>query len=277
MAKDIRRLAELDTLEVSLVTKGANKKRFALIKSEGADMDAMIEAVLKVDLEGEDKVDAVLKAEGYSDKAQKAFKAMYKLAAGFKDEMPEGMMKRLAKMCGYGMEEQSATKKSADDLTKLDPETRAQVEALFKAKEQSDAEVVAIKKQLSTERDERRTKEFVAKAAEYKALPGIKTEELGMVLKAVTDATPDHVAKLEAVLKAAAEAIATGEVLKSAGRAVGGFQGGAWAQIQALAGGVVQKSASPMSEAAAIDVVLKTAEGARLYAEYLKENPRQTA
>lgn len=294
--KAIRKLGDLDTLEVSLVSKGANKKRFAVVKADrsklkepralpeqpkGAkecNMDPIIEAVLKADVDGEDKIDAALTGAGYSDKAQKAFKALFKIAAGFKDELPETGLSQLAQMCGYPVGSKELARK-ADDLSKLDPETRAKVEALYKANESAKAEMEAVKKQLATERDERRTKEFIAKAAtDYKALPGIKSEDLGLVLKAITDAAPDQVAKVEAVLKAAATAVGEGELLKSAGAPHNGMSGDAMAQINKLAEGLVLKSADQkLTQAQAVDFVMThTEEGRRLYQQYLGEHPAQT-
>lgn len=289
MPREIRKLGDLATLEVSLVTKGANRKVFALKKSaEEQDMKPIIEAVLKADLDGADKIAAILKREGFSEKGADAFTAIFKLAKGFEDELPkpEKLLKALAEACGVEIEKafpfpkKDKDEKDEDEKDEeLPPFLKAKMEKTKKSLDDTAAEVVALRKQLDDEREDRRTKEFVAKAAtEYKALAGIPASDLGLVLKSVTDHAPDMVAKLETVLKVAAEAIAQGEVLRQAGVPGAGIgAGSAWTQIEKLADGIVQKSDKGVSRETAIDLVLKTAEGARLMEQYAKENPRQYA
>lgn len=279
MPSGIRQLSKLNTLEVSLVPKGANKKRFALRKSsEDQTMDEIIQAVLAAELDNEAQVDKVLKAAGMSDKAQAACKSMLKLATGFKDEMPKDLMKMLAKLSGYegGGVEKSDKGPSLEDLA---PEVRAQVEALFKASKESEERALKAEAILKAERDERRTKEFITKAAdEFAHLPGTKADELGPVLKTLADSSPAEYEKVIGILKAADSAIKAGEVLAQAGRASpqSGIAGTAWAQIEKMAEGLVQKGEKVFTKAQAIDEVLRSPQGKALYQDYLAEHPAQT-
>jgi len=281
MPSEIRQLGQLETLEVSLVPRGANKKRFALRKSEDEVMDEIIKAVLENDLDNEAAIDKVLKAAKMSEKAQGAIKAMLKLAAGFKDEMPADMMKMLSKLAGYdvGTPEGFAPQKKSDELDALPPEVRAKVEALWKANDEQRKENEKLQAVIKAERDERVGKEFVAKAAaDFAHLPGAKAEDLGPVLKALSESSPEAYAKIELTLKAADEALKQSALLTQAGHASthDSLSGGAWDKIVQLADSIVQKSDKGTTKAQAIDEVMRSAQGKALYQEYLAEHPAQT-
>lgn len=270
----IRQLGKLQTLEVSLVPKGANKRRFALRK--GDTVDEIIKSVLELDLDNEEQIDKILKADGMSDKARAACKAMLKIATGFKDEMPADLMTKLAKLGGYAAEK-VAKADGELDLDSIPAAVRPQVEALWKSQREAAERVVKAEALLKAERDERTTREFIAKAAsEFSALPGMRAEEIGPALKAMHEASPAHAAKIEDVLKGAAEAIKASELLKQVGRPSSGISGSAWTEIEKLADQHVAKSDAGTSRASAIDAVLKTAEGRALYQKYLAEHPAQT-
>lgn len=274
MPQEIRQLGKLGTYEVSLVPRGANKKRFALRKSEDTQMDEILKAVLESDLDNEAQIDKVLKAAKLSDKAQGAIKGMVKLAAGFKDELPKDLLKLLGQLAGY---EGGPVTKSEVDLDALAPEVKAQVEALWKANKEAAEKNAKLEAILKAERDERNTRDFITKAAtDFGSLPGVIAVEFGPVLKAMHDADSKLAESLEKVLKAASDAIKAGELLRQAGMPSTGVSGGAWDEIKKLAAGVVQKAEKPMTEATAIDLVLKSGEGKALYQKYLAEHPRQT-
>lgn len=274
MAATIRQLGKLQTLEVSLVPKGANKRRFALRK--GDTMDEILKAVLELDLDNEEQIDKILKADGMSDKARAACKAMLKIATGFKDEMPADLMTKLAKLGGYAAEK-VAKADGEIDFDSIPAAVRPQVEALWKSQREASERVAKAEATLKAERDERTTREYIAKAAsDYATLPGMKADEIGPVLKALHEASPESAAKLEGVLKGAAEAIKAGELLKQVGRPTSGVSGSAWAEIEKLADLHVAKGDAGTSRASAVDAVLKTADGRALYQKYLAEHPAQT-
>lgn len=145
-------------------------------------------------------------------------------------------------------------------------------EAVAKMLKETTEQNRTMAEQIAKMRDEQDTKEFVAKAADLTSNLGVKAEEFGPVLKSINAANPELATKIEAVLKAANEAVAKGDLFKEAGAESGAAPTGisksdAWAQIETLAEQSVQKGEST-SKAAAIDAVLKSADGRRLYAIY---------
>ncbi len=100
----INKLTELDTLGVSLVKRGANRKRFALAKAEEPmDEIEILKAVLEDDTEfenAEQVAEAIEKAQ-LSAKAQSAVKGALRLLNAFKDELPEDTLDMLATMAGF--------------------------------------------------------------------------------------------------------------------------------------------------------------------------------
>jgi len=116
------------------------------------------------------------------------------------------------------------------------------------------------------EREARIKKEFIAKAAEFKGL-NVQPEEFGPVLKAISENCPEQFEKLEAVLKAADQAIATGEIFKEYG-SNGSEAGSAWSKITKAAEELCKKDSS-LSKEQAINKVME--EQPELYEEYKKE------
>jgi len=98
-------------------------------------------------------------------------------------------------------------------LEKAEADARTQAERLEKAEkhaEESD-------KLAKAERDERLTRDFIAKAELFKALP-FKAAEFGPVLKSASEKlSKDQFAELERVLTAADEQIAKGDLFKEQG------------------------------------------------------------
>ncbi|MDI6814378.1 MAG: hypothetical protein QMD10_12730 [Desulfitobacteriaceae bacterium] len=148
-----------------------------------------------------------------------------------------------------------------DDIWKgVNPEIRKRMEELEKrAKE---AEELAKK-----EREERITKEFIAKAAAFQGLP-VKPEEFGPVLKTLAEKDPEVYTKIEGVLKAADEAITKGALFKELGRASYGDEGSALAKLEAKAE-EIRKSDSRLTKEQAF--VKACEENPELYAQYRRE------
>jgi len=116
------------------------------------------------------------------------------------------------------------------------------------------------------EREERIKKEYIAKAAGYQAL-SINPEEFGLVLKSLAEKDPENFTKLEALLKAADEAISKSALFKEIGRS-GAGESSTWAKVEAMAKDMVQKNAG-MTKEQAIAKVLR--ENPELYDAYRKE------
>jgi len=158
-----------------------------------------------------------------------------------------------------------------DDIFKGLPEV---VIKMLKDTQEQNKVMVEQNKQLAGQiakmADDNLTKDYVAKAGEFDQL-GVKPEEFGTVLKSIATISPESYAKIESVLKAANEAIAKGGLFTELGTGSTGATAvskeDAWAQIETLADARVTKG-EDKTQAQAIESVMKTAEGRRLYAIY---------
>jgi len=276
----VNRLKDLDAVEVSLVPRGANKKKFLIFKEVDSPMEEILKAVLETELENESRVEEVLKAAKLSDKAKGAVKGALRLLNAYKDELPKDIMKTLAELADYGYpaptekakgkkdEEEDEKKKygypaptkkedGSYDFSSIPEEVRPAVEALWKEQQEAVKKAEELEKVLKEERDKQLRKEYIQKAADF-----------GLVLKGLAEKAPEEYAKLEGVLKAANEAIEAGALYAEVGR--GGAPAGdsAVAKVEAMAAGLVQKDAN-LSRADALAKVL--AENPQLYEQYRKE------
>ena len=302
MAEELTSLEELETFGVSLVHRGANKKKFAFFKSEEEEMseeNEILEAVIKTPTDDEKKFDAIVKERELSSKGQSALKGMLRIANAFKDEMPEDMLKMLAEAMGMkqeeeeddkkemeeemekgheGKEEEEMGMKSKESLGKsegeLSPKVKAQLEELWKKNADAVKKAEELEAVLKSERDARRSKEFVAKAAdEFPSVPG-GAEEIGSVLKAAYDANEDLGKRVEEILVSAEKVIKSGETFRELGSSATPPGGDAWSKIERAADELVLKSGEKMSRASAIDYVMQNKP--ELYNEYLGDNSAQS-
>lgn len=98
-----KRMSQLETIEISLVKKGANKKKFIVTKSEdGEDVmpNDLIQKVINTQLSNEEEVDAIFKSENISPKATKALKSAMKILTAVKDDIPPTVMAILGRAMG---------------------------------------------------------------------------------------------------------------------------------------------------------------------------------
>jgi hypothetical protein len=274
-------LTNLETFEVSLVPKAANKRKFLILKSDegGTDQmnyDEILKSVLETDLENEPEVDKVMKQAKLSDKATAACKSVLKTLSAYKDEMPKNVMKMLADLSGYGYatpyEYGDKKKKSlakADgtlDLDGVPEDIKPALESLWKEHEDTAKKAQELEAQIKKAENEKVTKEYIEKAATYKNL-AIKADEFGPVLKAIALANPDEYAKVEAVLKAADVALSKGGLFAEIGSAGGGEPATAWGKIEKSAEAMATKD--KITKAAAVSKIIE--ENPNLYDEYLNE------
>lgn len=154
----------------------------------------------------------------------------------------------------------------------LPEEVRKQLEEVEELKKKA-AEAEELRKRVEeaealakAEREERIKREYISKAASFQALP-IKPEEFGLVMKALAEKDPENYAKVEAVLKAADEAIVKAGLFAEIGRS-GNTAGSAVQKAEALACEMIQKNAGMTKEQALAKVWVENPE---LYAEYEKE------
>ncbi len=144
-------------------------------------------------------------------------------------------------------------------LEGLDPAVR-------KAWEARDAELAEVRKAAETERNARLEREYVAKAAEYSALP-TTPEVFGPVLRAVDEHAPDVAETLTTVLRAVDAQLREAGLFKAVGHnATGGAS--ALDQLKAAAA-EIRKADSTISEAQALRKA--RAEHPDLVAAYQKE------
>lgn len=293
--KPVNVLSGVQTVEVSLVRRGANNKRFALTKAE-EDMEfkELLKAVLDTEAEGEAKLVETLKAAKADEDTVQAAVASFRLQHGFKDKLSKDVFGEVLKAAGFkpgfkpedkeedmDEEEMAAKKKKAAKLDKepacKTAELPAEMQVLFKA-QQDELEAVrkdaeATKKALETERADRVRKEYVQKCAtDYAHVPGMSADEMGEMLQKAYAVSKEFGEKLEKSWADASKAVKDGAHLRSAGSPTPGAVGGAMDKVRALAKEYIAKDAK-LSEDVAIAKVL--ADHSELYEAYLQENPKQ--
>lgn len=161
------------------------------------------------------------------------------------------------------------------DLDGVPEAERRLLEPIAKAQADTMAALAETREALAKSQDALAEREFVHKAeTELGALAA--PTALGPVLKeAAEKLSPEANEALEQILKAANAQVETGDLFKELGRTAlpdetGGGEN-AWAQIEKAAGALVEKDADGLTQSQAIANVLKTAEGAKLYARYQAE------
>lgn len=302
-------LENLDTLGVSLVKKGANRKRL-VAKEEGA-MDADTIEVLKtiledVKAENESNSDEILKS--VDAKAQGAVSGIARLMSAFKDVLTAEHFAKAAELAGMGEVVKNlpgvdqpcaadgtvvkkkgkvtvaapAAAENAPDagygahmksFDQLPEDVRAELKKLWKENEETKKKADEAEERSKKLESESMTKSFIRKAEkEYAHVPGQSAEGLGSLLKALHDQNPETAAKVEELLKSAEAVIGKSELFKEYGSSHVGA-GGSAAQLEELAKSYIAKGDTKLSYAEAYSKAL--AENPALYAQYLKENPNQ--
>ena len=108
-------------------------------------------------------------------------------------------------------QEDAAMEKSSEDsinMNDIPDEVRAQVENLWKANEEAVKKAAELEEVLKAERDERLTKEFIAKAVEnYGNIPGHTADELGLMVKSLHTHDEEAAKKIEGLLKTVSQVI----------------------------------------------------------------------
>ena len=161
------------------------------------------------------------------------------------------------------------------DLDGVPEAERRMLEPIAKAQAETMAVLAETREALAKSQDALAEREFVRKAeTELSALAA--PSALGPVLKeAAEKLSPEANEQLESILKAANAQVETGDLFKELGRtALPDETGGGespWAQIEKAASELVEKSDDGLTESQAIDRVLKTAAGQKLYARYQAE------
>jgi hypothetical protein len=303
---DINVLEDLETVGVSLVKRGANKKKFSFSKSEG-DMNEESLEILKTILEefpseNEAKIEEFFAKEDLSDEAKNALKGALRLLDSHKELMPKDLMRRLSSMLGeereddkeegsedsgsgdsvegssekqYEEDKQSerSEMKKEDLLTSVPEELKEKVEQLWKSNQEAVKKAEAFEAALNEETDKRITKEFIQKSKdEYSNIPA-DSEKLGKILKTIHGFNKEVAEELESILKSVEGAIAKGSLLGEIGTSQVSSSGTVSDEVAEKAKMLVEKSESKLTFAAAYDKVLSS--DPTLYKRYLNDNPLQ--
>lgn len=305
MPRRITKLTRIQTQEVSLVKRGANNKRFALTKSKESEMSfhELLKSVLETEAEGEGQLVESLKAAKASEEAIQCAIANYRLQNGFRDKLSKEEFAEVAKAAGYAMLEKKKEekeeeedeeegkkpfpgaappfKKKKTEKSHVPADMPPEMERIFKEQQE---ELESLRKaydetreRLEKEEKERVRKEYVAKCANaYSFVPGMTADAMGEMLQKAYDVSEEFGQQLEKQWQQTNEAISKSDLLTTQGLALSndGRCDGAWAKMQNLAKQEIQKAEGGLSEAQALNQVMK--EHPELYAEYLDENPRQT-
>ena len=297
----INMLAGLSTGEISLVLRGANNKRNALVKSQEDAMKfaEMLKSVLATEAEGEAKFVETLK--GADENTISAAVAHYRMQHGFKDLVSKDMFAEVAKANGYELAKAAKAKadhedddeenenpfapkdkkKKKDKTTKTAPvveDLPENVQALFKAQS---SQIEALEKSsekdredLRKERTKRIRKEYVHKCEkEYSHVPGMSADEMADMLLKSYAVSKEFGEGVEKQWKQTNEAVAKSNLLVAQGViATNDGSSGAWAKMNAIAKSMVDAKPG-LSKSAAITAAIEA--NPQLYVDYLEENPAQ--
>lgn len=224
----IKALTDIDPEEVSLVYRGANRKRVAFSKEEGGHMPRKIENLIKTVLEtesaGDSKVEAFAKEAKLSDKATDALVAARRAVDAYRDELPASTHVQIAKAldleCIKTVEKivEKIVEKSApkDPVVEL---PAAQREAFEKMQKESADNA----KQLAEMKRENRKREFFSKSEKEFSHVGGSHADKAEVLMRVSDLDPALGATLETIFKSDEKVIASNDrITQAIGRTGGG-------------------------------------------------------
>ena len=136
-------MGEVEIDFISFVPRGANRKKYFLVKEDRALKDDILKSILETD---EGTISRVLKEAGLVGEAAGVLEAAAKLLKAYKDELPDGALRILAKASGLpepqpaakdhtkeegtgeGKKKEGApgTVFSKEALEKMDPATQAE-------------------------------------------------------------------------------------------------------------------------------------------------------
>jgi len=249
-------LGEVEIDFISFVPRGANRKKYFLVKEDRALKDDILKSILETD---EGDISRVLKEAGLEGEAAGVLEAAAKLLKAYKDELPDGALQILAKACGLPKPQPAAkshakeegagegTKKegapgtvlSKEAMEKMDPATQAIVKQLQEENTATKAEAREARQMAKELKDEQVLKEYVAKAEELQSLP-VQPLKLGPIMKTIGETHPEEFDEIFRLLKAADAVIEKSELFREFGKS-GPGESSAEAQIYAKARAMVAK------------------------------------
>tara|TARA_Y100001938_G_C8073324_1_gene424445 strand:+ start:813 stop:1667 length:855 start_codon:yes stop_codon:yes gene_type:complete len=249
----IKRLKELETHEVSLVDRPANRRTFLVLKSETSlkgekDMEDKILSLLDTPFENEEQYLETLKKNEMSDDAIQAIAAAMRLLKPHQETLTGEGMNVVKELLGIEEEAPAAEDNETDADTELNidevPEdVRAQVEGLFKSQSEAIQKAEELEKEINVMKAEKARAQFIEKAENsFGSVPGTTAVDLGELLQELTIAAPEATAKIEAILESVNKAMETSEVLEEAGQSITEETGTAWDKVEARAAELVKNN-----------------------------------
>ena len=242
---EIKRLKELETHEVSIVDRPANRRTFLVLKNETStgdkDMEDKILSLLDTPFENEEQYLETLKKNEMSDDAIQAIAAAMRLLKPHQETLSGEGMNVVKELLGIEEEEKTSDDNEGTTDTELDinevPEdVRNQVESLFKSQSEAIQKAEELEKEINVMKAEKLRKQFITKAeSDFGSVPGTTAVDLGELLQELTVVAPEATAKIESILESVNKAMETSEVLEEAGQAVKEETGTAWDKVEARA------------------------------------------
>ena len=249
-------LGEVEIDFISFVPRGANRKKYFLVKEDRALKDDILKSILETD---EGDISRVLKEAKLEGEAAGILEAAAKLLKAYKDELPEGALQILAKASGLPEPQPAAKRQTKEEgagegkkkegapgellskeaLEKMDPATQAIVKQLQEENTATKAEAKEARQMAKELKDEQVLKEYVAKAEELQSLP-VQPLKLGPIMKTIGEAHPEEFGEIFRLLKAADAVIEKSELFREFGKS-GPGESSAEAQIYAKARAMVAK------------------------------------
>ncbi len=198
---------DMETEEVSMVKRPANKRRFLLTKHNGANitMDELFRIVMETEAANEDALVEALKSRGVSQKGVEAVRGILRLASAYAEELDPDTFKTIGKSLGYAFDETESKEKPVIEKTELKDlpvETRGKIEALLKSREDDRQAIETLTKRLDEAEDAKVLATFVEKCREFVHL-NATAEELGKLVKSTHDVNAEGAEKLLETLRAA--------------------------------------------------------------------------
>lgn len=279
-------------------------------KKETAMKSTVVKAVLDTEAEGETEFVAMLKSAGKDEKQIEAMTALYRMQKGFADVVSAEDLKAAGlvakakkdddgdsddKMDGESdaeyakrLKKKMAKMKKYEGQTGIDPHftpvhksadaaVMAKVEEIWKAAQETAQENKRLAAEVGGLVAKNSNLEFMAKAADFRHVPGFSQTEMAKTLEAVSALPADKrdliMKSLQSTEELTAKSSLFGEFgVGGSGHAVTTGPAGIMAKIDSLAKQLTLKDGDTMSEAQKVRYVLtKTAEGRALYPLYLAE------
>jgi hypothetical protein len=243
-------LTGIEVTELSLVGKGAVSRDYILAKSMDEDIQKEESKMTDIISKTEEIEKKETPVGGEVEKQFPPKKKAGEEEVPVEDEEEEGKGKK-GGLPPWLQKEQEDIKKEADTL-------RKEVEDLRKVVEERN-------EKLQKMEDERLTKEFISKAESFPYAG--KAEELGLILKEISQKAPEAYASLEKTLGAMTAQIKEGNLFKEVGKNSGPAPTSIVGKVTELAKAKVVPGKISLEKA--MDIVLR--ENPSLYEEYRKE------